>query len=589
MAESRPVNRKRSRRIPTSLLVALGIGASRLAGLGRETVASRLLGNSAAADAFAVAMRIPNLLQNLLGEGVLSASFVPVYSNLLKPAKAPRDTTPTTPTPENTTPTPTRADAFEPRPHPEKSSDPHDGGIEASRVAGAVAGLLMTVTGLGVLVLVTLARPITFVLAPGLSEHRFELAVSLTRITAVGVGFAVLSAWCVSVLNSHRRFFLSYVAPVMWNAAQVAALTTAWILKLDLDGMARALAWGVSVGGMAQVLLQLPTTLRLVRGLRIGWGRGLAPAREVRRRFVPAVLGRGVVQITSYLDLMLASLLATGAVAALYRAQILYMLPISLFAMSVAAAELPEMSLLASDRSALEDRAVAAARRVAFWMLLTTAMYAAAGDLVVELLFEGGLFSSADTVLVWMAIAVYGLGLPATGVSRVLQNTFYALGDAVGPAWIAAVRVAIATAVGAVVMFPLDRVIVGSGGLLELVADIFGSLHPVWALPAAERELADTVRLGAVGLAVGSAVAAWVEIVLLSLLLRKTPGGLRVGISSILATPMAAATAAFGTAVVLKMVTQTWPTMLTAPIVLIAAVAVYASIAWRGGINELIG
>ena len=517
----------------------MGIGASRLTGLGRETVASRLLGNSAAADAFAVAMRIPNLLQNLLGEGVLSASFVPVYSRMLRDERS-----------------------------------------ETGRVAGAVAGLLMTATGLGVLALVTLARPITLMLAPGLNAHRFELAVSLTRITSVGIGFAVMSAWCLSVLNSHRRFFLSYVAPVLWNAAQIGALATAWILASDLDGVARAMAWGVSVGGLAQVLLQLPTTLRLVSGLRLSWGRGLGPVREMRRRLAPAVLGRGVVQITSYLDLVLASLLATGAVAALSRAQILHMLPISLFAMSVAAAELPDMSRLAGDRAALADRAVSGTRKVVFWMLLTTAVYAAAGDLVVRLLFEGGRFSAADTTLVWLVTAVYGLGLPAAGVSRMLQNTFYALGDTAGPARVAAVRVTVAAAVGMAVMFPLDRVVVGSDGLIG-IAD---ALRPAWALPAAERELADVVRLGATGLAIGSAAAAWVEIALLSRRLRGMLAGARL--ASILVAPAGAAVAASVVAAALKPLVRTWPVGLAVPLVLGAAVSVYTITARWCGVGE---
>ena len=352
-------------------MVALGIAASRLAGLGRETVAARLLGNTAAGDAFAVAMRIPNLLQNLLGEGVLSASFVPVYSRLLDDGAR-------------------------------RGADREDPG----RVAGAVAAALMTVVGLSVALIVTLARPITFLLAPGLTGDRFDLAVSLVRITALGTGFAVLSAWCLGVLNSHRRFFVSYAAPVLWNAVQVGALVVAWILAFDLDGVARALAWGVAGGGLAQLLVQLPLTVRLARGLRLRWMRGHAGLREIRRRFGPAVLGRGVVQVSAYVDLVLASLLATGAMAALYRAQILYMLPVSLFAMSVAAAELPEMSRQADDPVALATRSRAAMRKVAFWMLLAAAVYTAAGDLVVGLLFQGGVFSEADTVLVWFVVGV---------------------------------------------------------------------------------------------------------------------------------------------------------------------------------------
>ena len=534
---------RRPRRASGSLLVALGIGASRLAGLGRETVASRLLGNTAAADAFAVAMRIPNMLQNLLGEGVLSASFVPVYSRLLDEADS-------------------------------EGGDREDPG----RVAGAVAAALMAIVGLAVALFVTLARPITFVLAPGIvGDERFDLAVSLVRITAVGTGFAVLSAWCLGVLNSHRRFFVSYAAPVLWNAVQIGALVVAWILVFDLDGVARTLAWGVAGGGLAQLLVQLPLTVRLARGLRLRWMRGHAGLREIRRRFGPALLGRGVVQVSAFLDQILATLLATGAIAALFRAQILYLLPVSLFAMSIAAAELPEMSRLADDPVALAHRTRLAMRRVAFWMLMTAVIYVAAGDLVVGLLFEGGVFGSADTVLVWFVVGTYALGLPATGVSRVLQNACYARGDTAGPARIAAIRVAVAAAVGTVVMFPLDRIVVGPDGLLG-AADAIGL---AWALPAAERALGDVVRLGAVGLALGSAVGAWTEIVLLS-----QRFGAPDAVRSALAAPAAAAAASFATTAALKLLVDGWPVILSAPVVAAAAVGVYAVVAYRSGVAE---
>ena len=524
--------------------VALGILASRTAGLVREMFASRLLGNTGAADAFAVAMRIPNLLQNLLGEGVLSASLVPVYSKLL-------------------------------------GSGDEKGRHEAGRVAGAVAASLMLVVGTGVLVIMALARPITFVLAPGLGGDRFELAVSLTRITALGVGFAVLSAWCLGVLNSHRRFFLSYVAPVAWNAAQIAALVTAGLLAFELDDVARAMAWGVTVGGLLQLLVQLPLTLRLVRGLRLALAWRHREVREVRRRFGPAVLGRGVVQLSAYLDLALASLLAAGAVAALFRAQILYTLPVSLFAMSVAAAELPEMSRLADDPASLGERARLGVRRVVFWMTLVAVVYLVAGDLVVGVLFEGGEFTSADTVVVWWAIGAYAVGLPAVGMSRVLQNASYALGDTAGPARIAVIRVAVAVGVGMLLMFPLDRVMVGTDGLVG-VADAWGL---AWALPEAERTMPGLVRLGAAGLAVGSAVAAWVELVLLTRLVGRSPAGpVETGPALLgLAGPFGATLAA---AAAVKLLVGGWPVLIAAAAVGTVAVAAHTLVASACGVRE---
>ncbi len=524
--------------------VALGIFASRIAGLVRETVASRLLGNTPAADAFVVAMKIPNLLQNLLGEGVLSASLVPVYSRLLG------------------------------------ERDGETSG-EAGRVAGAVAASLMAVTGAGVLVFMALARPITLVLAPGLSDDRFELAVSLTRVTALGVGFTVLSAWCLGVLNSHRRFFLSYVAPVVWNGAQVGALVVASVLAFDLEGVARAMAWGVMIGGLAQLLVQLPLTLRLAKGLRLGLRWRHRWVREVRRRFGPAVLGRGVVQVSAYLDVVLASLLAGGALAALSRAQILYTLPVSLFAMSVAAAELPEMSRLADDPAALAPRTQLGVRRVVFWMALVCVVYITAGDLMVEILFEGREFTSADTVVVWFTVGAYALGLPATGASRILQSTSYALGDTKGPARIAVARVAVAGAVGVMVMFPLDRVIVGPDGLVGLT----DALGLAWALPDLERSVIGTVRLGAVGLAAGSAVAAWVELILLARLLLRSPAGSgRVGSAMIrLAKPFSSA---FVAAAALKLGAGSWPLPVSALAVVGTAASVYTVVAFLSGVRE---
>lgn len=523
-----------------SSLVAGGIALSRMAGLLREMVTSRVLGLSIAADAFATAARIPNLLQNLLGEGVLSASFVPVYSQLL---------------------------------------DGEDE-AEANRVAGAVGALLSVVTGLAVLVLVVAARPITAVLAPGLAPETFELAVDFTRIMAVGVGFLVMSAWCLGILNSHRTFFLPYAAPIVWNAAQIVALLFIWWRDWPLDDAARGLAVAVTVGGLLQLLVQLPTVRRLARGLRFRVDNHHGAVKEVRRRFAPAVLGRGVVQISAYLDLFLATFLAAGAVSALFKAQMLYTLPVSLFAMSVAAAELPEMSRLAADPAALVARTRRSLERIAFWMLLAAFVMIAAGDLVVGVLFQGGEFDGTDGVLVWFILGAYAFGLPAIGASRLLQNTCYAVGDTRGPARIAAIRVGVAAVVGLVVMFPLDRVLVGPEGLLGL-----GDVFAFGPLEEALRGPGGAVRLGAVGLAIGSAVGAWVELTLLSALVRRTVPGLGDPRRSLFGPGTAAAVAFVVTALV-KLVAAPLPLLFEALVVGGVAVFVYTVTCFRTGVRD---
>src|SRR4051812_49726387 len=136
-----------------------------------------------AADAFMAAFKIPNLLQNLFGEGALSASFIPVYTNLV--ARGERE--------------------------------------EANRVAGAVAAILALVTAGLVLLGVLLAPYLIPVIAPGFSGAKRELTITLTRVLFPGAGLFVLSAWCLGVLNSHRRFFFSYASPGLWDAAGIAA------------------------------------------------------------------------------------------------------------------------------------------------------------------------------------------------------------------------------------------------------------------------------------------------------------------------------------------------------------------------------
>lgn len=165
-------------------MVAAGILASRLIGLVRGLVFARYFSTSAAADAFTAALRIPNLLQNLFGEGVLSASFIPVYAGLL--ARNDRE--------------------------------------RANRVAGAVLALLALVVSLLVLAGV-LATPVLIeLIAPGFTGATRELTIRLVRILFPGAGLLVLSAWCLGILNSHHRFFLSYVSPVIWNVSIIVAL-----------------------------------------------------------------------------------------------------------------------------------------------------------------------------------------------------------------------------------------------------------------------------------------------------------------------------------------------------------------------------
>ncbi len=463
----------------SAVLVGAGVLLSRLSGLIRETVLAALLGTKIAADAFKAALQIPGLLQNVLGEGVLSASFVPVYADLV----------------ENE--------------DPEEVSE--DGRSSADIMAGTVASLLGIVTAIVVFIGIVAARPITRVVLPYLADETFELTVDLVRIMWAGLGFIVLSAWCLGVLNTHRRFFLSYVAPVLWNAAQVALAVVAWAQGWSDADIARAAAWGVALGGLLQLLVQLTTVRVVAPRIRPMLRARLASVTEVRRRFGPAVLGRGVVQLSAFLDLFLAGLLATGAISGLSFAQILYLLPIGVFAMSVAAADLPELAREQRSAPRVAARMRTGHERIAFYVLFSAVAFIFAGKPIVGALFERGDFTADDTVFVWLILAAYSSGLVASAASRLFQNACFASGDVQGPARLAALRVGIAAALGFVLMLQLDRY-----GVVRTEVEKLGDLPAFGLLPQSVRDdPAGPQRLGAVGLAAGSAVAAWVEYLLL--------------------------------------------------------------------------
>jgi putative peptidoglycan lipid II flippase len=471
-----------------AFLVGLGILLSRIVGLVRERVLATYFGTGLHADVFSAGLRLPNVLQNLLGEGTLSASFIPAYSALLGQGRT----------------------------------------QEAGRVAGAAFALLLAVAGAISLVGVLLAPLLVSVFTPGFEGERRELLIAVVRILFPMTGVLVLSAWALGILNSHRQFFLPYFAPVLWNAAIIGTLV-AFGSRLDLDALVVAVAWGALLGGALQLAVQLPAVLRLDREIRLSLGTDEPAFREAVRKAGPAIMGRGVVQLSGYLDLVLASLLAIGAVARLRYAQTLYLLPISLFGMSVAAAALPD---LARDRDgaigALREHTVAAVRRVAFFVVPSFVAFIAIGDVLVAGLYRAGEFGAADVHVVWLILMAYSVGLLASTTTRVYQSTFFALRDTATPARVALVRVLVALVVGAVLMVQFEAV------------TVFGFAVPAGALASFD---AAGLPLGPLGLAAGAALGAWIEWALLRRALDAQLGRVGAGAAA-LARMFAAALAA---------------------------------------------
>ena len=437
-----------------AVVVAAGILLSRISGLVRESIFAHYLGNSAAADAFKAGFRIPNILQNLFGEGVLSASFIPVYSRLLS-----------------------------------------EGNEEAADlVAWAVGAILAGGTALLVLLGVAGAPWLIDAIAPGFHGNTRELTVRIVQVLFPGAGMLVMSAWCLGVLNSHRRFFASYAAPVAWNVAIIAALLL-YGPRASQPHLAIDVAWGSVAGALLQILVQLPQTLPLLGPLRLHYALVQTELRVVFDNLLPVIASRGVAQVSGYIDNLLASLLPTGAVAALNYAQILYLLPISLFGMSVAAAELPTMSratvssatgeISATTAEILRTRLNAGLRQISFLVVPSAAAFLFIGDVIVALLFESGEFVHRDAIYVWSILAGSAVGMLAATMSRLYNSTYYALSDTRTPLRFALVRVTLTLVLG------------------YLCAII---------LPP---ELGVARRWGVAGLSASAGVAAWVEFSLL--------------------------------------------------------------------------
>lgn len=440
-----------------ALFVAIGIFLSRISGLVRERIFAHFFGNSDYGDAFKAALKIPNFLQNLFGEGVLSASFIPVYAKLIGEGK----------------------------------------NKEAGELASIVGTLLFLTTSILVLLGVIATPWLIDVIAPGFTGEKRDLTIQIVQILFPGTGLLVLSAWCLGVLNSHKNFFLPYVAPVLANIAMIAGLLYFGFFQ-DQKTLAISISYAFIAGSALQLLVQLPKALNLVGILKPQIRLNNADANSVIKNFFPVVISRGVVQVSAYIDNMIASLLPTGAVSALAYAQTLYMLPISLFGMSVSAAELPAMSQAQGSeeeiKTYLRQRLNNGLTQIAFFVIPTCAAFFALGNLIVALLFQTGAFDKDSTQFVWWVLAGSTVGLLAATQGRLYSSAFYSFKDTKTPLKIALVRVFLTT-------------IVGSLAALYL---------PGW--------LGLEAQLGTVGLATGSALVGWLEYSLLRYQLEKRIG-----------------------------------------------------------------
>ncbi len=392
-----------------SLLVASGIFLSRIMGFVRQRIFGYYFGITDAADAFNAAFRIPNFLQNLFGEGALSASFIPVYARL-------------------------RAEGRE---------------DEAREVANTVIALLGLCVSVIVAAGIMLSPMLVDIIAPGFTAEKRNYTILLVKIFFPGAGLLVLSAWCLGVLNSHRRFFLSYAAPVAWNLCIIAALVMFGQGRSSYS-LACYAAWGSVAGSALQFAIQLPQVWRLLGRIKPSLKTANTGVRRVVLNFIPAFISRGVVQISAFIDSIIASLLGSGAVAVVTCAQTIYTLPVSLFGMAVTAAELPAMSSAVGSRediaARLRSRLEKSLARIAFFIVPSSAAFLAFGDVITAALYKTGRFGDNGVFFVWLTLCGAAVGLLASTSARLVSSAFYALHDTKTPFRFALVRVVMAAA-----------------------------------------------------------------------------------------------------------------------------------------------
>lgn len=372
---------------------------SRVLGMVRDMVVSRFFGAGLETDAFFAAFQIPNMLRRFFAEGALTSAFVPIFSATLT----------------------------------------KDGEYKARELANTCFTLL-TIVMAGVALLGIIFSPIIVtVMFPGFHAipGKFELTVLLNRIMFPYIFFISLLALCMGVLNTLRHFFTPAISTVFLNISMIIA---AIYLKSFFDVPITALAIGVLIGGLLQLLLQLPILWRKGFTLRPNFNFRHPDLRRIALLMIPSVFGVGVYYLNIAVSAILASLLLQGSVSYLYYAQRLFEFPQGIFTVSVAQAVLPSMSRQAADGDidGMKESLAFGLRLTLFITIPALVGLIISATPIFSLLFMGGAFDYSKVVNSATALVYYSMGLSFVAMTRVLAPAFYALKDTKTPVWTAA-------------------------------------------------------------------------------------------------------------------------------------------------------
>lgn len=399
-------------------VVGLSTLMSRILGFVRDALVAKMFGAGMAADAFFVAFRIPNLFRRLLGEGSLTSSFIPIFTEYV-----------------------TR-----------KSKE------EARGLANAFFSLALVILSVVTLAGIVLAPVIVTVMAHGFSSvpEKFHLTVTLTRMMFPYLLFVGLVALCMGILNSLRHFAAPALSPVLLN---VSIILSALYLTPYLKEPVMALAIGVVIGGISQLMLQLPFLWRNGINLKPRWEPRHPGVVRVGGLMAPSIIGLAVTQINVLVDTIVASFLKEGTVSYLYYADRLLEFPMGIFAIAIATAVLPTMSEKAAknDMGGVKDTFSYALRLTLFLTIPAMVGLISLGIPIISLLFQRGIFTYSTTVDTSMALYGFALGLPAFAGVRIIVPVFYALQDTKTPVKIAVIAMFTNVTCDLIFMYPLRQ------------------------------------------------------------------------------------------------------------------------------------
>lgn len=408
---------------------------SRISGLVRDVIFAGLIGagTGIAADAFYVAFRIPNFLRRIFGEGAFATAFVPVFTE-------------------------------------HKQRDSHQQ-LRAftDRMTGTFGLVLLAVTAIGVLA----APGLVAIMAPGFDAAKSALTTDMLRLTFPYLFFISLVALSAGILNSYGRFGVAAFTPVLLNLCLIGSAL--WLAP-RLDEPVMALAWGVLLAGMVQLLFQLPFLARMDMLPRPRIKRDHDGVAKVFRLMLPAIFGVSVSQINTLINTVIASFLATGSVSWLYYSDRLMEFPLGVFGIALATVILPSLSKSHAARSQDEfERLLDWGLRVTLLICIpaTAGLIVLASPLVVSIYFRGA-FTPNDVTMTTAALMAFAAGLPAFALVKVLAPGFYARQDTKTPVRIGVQAMLTNIVLSMVLAWPLRHV--GLALAISLAACVNGAL-----------------------------------------------------------------------------------------------------------------